>query len=158
MNFPDRELEYELVSADTSGEFEVLSLTIKPGGTTSATANTHASEECAVVLRGEVVAEVAGQAYALEAGDSIKIHRELPHRFINERNRGRRGPDHHQPAHVLIEARGAGHPEGGAAPSTDLGPQDPPQRRADGLAAHRPRMPRASRTASTPTAARVGSS
>ena len=30
------------------------------------------------------MAEVAGQAYALEAGDSVKIHRELPHRFINE--------------------------------------------------------------------------
>ena len=83
MNFPDRELEYELVSADTSGEFEVLSLTIKPGGTTSAQASTHASEECAVVVRGQVVAEVAGQAYTLDAGDSVKIHRELPHRFIN---------------------------------------------------------------------------
>ena len=36
------------------------------------------------MVRGEVVAEVAGQAYTLEAGDSVKIHRELPHRFINE--------------------------------------------------------------------------
>jgi transcriptional regulator with XRE-family HTH domain len=84
LNFPDRELEYELVSADTSGEFEVLSLTISPGGSTGAAASGHASEECAVVLAGEVVAEVAGQLYGLGAGDSIKIHRELPHRFINE--------------------------------------------------------------------------
>lgn len=84
LNFPDRELEYELVSADTSGEFEVLSLTISPGGSTSAMATGHASEECAVVLAGEVLAEVAGQLYGLGPGDSIKIHRELPHRFINE--------------------------------------------------------------------------
>jgi transcriptional regulator with XRE-family HTH domain len=84
LNFPDRELEYELVSADTSGEFEVLSLTLAPGGSTGATPNSHASEECAVVLSGEVVAEVAGQAYTLTAGDSIKIHRELLHRFLNE--------------------------------------------------------------------------
>ena len=84
LNFPDRELEYELVSADTSGEFEVLSLQIAPGGSTGATPSGHASEECAVVLSGQVVAEVAGQSHALAAGDSIKIHRELPHRFTNE--------------------------------------------------------------------------
>jgi transcriptional regulator with XRE-family HTH domain len=84
LNFPDRVLEYELVSADTSGEFEVLSLTIAPGGSTGATPNTHASEECALVLSGDVVAEVAGQTYNLAVGDSIKIHRELPHRFLNE--------------------------------------------------------------------------
>lgn len=84
LNFADRVLEYELVSADTSGEFEVLSLAMTPGGATGTVASGHASEECAVVLTGEVVAEVAGQLYTLGAGDSIKIHRELPHRFMNE--------------------------------------------------------------------------
>ena len=88
LNFPDRELEYELVSADTSGEFEVLALAIKPGGSTSNAANSHASEECALVLKGEVVVEVAGQAYTLGAGDSIKVHRELPHRIMNQSNAG----------------------------------------------------------------------
>jgi transcriptional regulator with XRE-family HTH domain len=83
LTFVDRALEYELVSADTSGEFEVLSLAISAGGSTGAVPNSHASEECAIVLRGELVAEVAGQLYELEAGDSIKIHRELPHRFVN---------------------------------------------------------------------------
>jgi transcriptional regulator with XRE-family HTH domain len=83
MNFPDRALEYELVSADTSGEFEVLSLTLAPGGSTGAVPNSHASEECAVVLHGDVIAEVGGQEYQLGSGDSIKIHRELLHRFMN---------------------------------------------------------------------------
>jgi transcriptional regulator with XRE-family HTH domain len=83
MTFPDRALEYELVSADTSGEFEVLSLALAPGGSTGAVPTSHASEECAVVLRGDVIAEVAGQEYGLESGDSIKIHRELLHRFMN---------------------------------------------------------------------------
>ena len=87
LNFADRVLEYELVSADTSGEFEVLSLAMNPGGATGAVASSHASEECAVVLSGEVVAEVAGQLYTLGPGDSIKIHRELPHRFMNESDR-----------------------------------------------------------------------
>jgi transcriptional regulator with XRE-family HTH domain len=84
LNFPDRELEYELVSADTSGEVEVLALTINAGGSTGATAASHASEECSIVLSGRVVAEVAGQLYDLDTGDSIKIHRGLPHRFLNE--------------------------------------------------------------------------
>jgi transcriptional regulator with XRE-family HTH domain len=83
LTFPNRELEYELVSADTSGEFEVLSLSLHPRGTTSAVPNSHPSEESAVVLRGRVVAEVAGQEYDLWAGDSVKIHRELPHKFTN---------------------------------------------------------------------------
>jgi transcriptional regulator with XRE-family HTH domain len=83
LTFVDRALEYELVSADTSGEFEVLSVVIAAGGSTGAVPNSHASEECAVVLRGEIVAEVAGQPYELESGDSIKIHRELLHRFVN---------------------------------------------------------------------------
>jgi transcriptional regulator with XRE-family HTH domain len=83
LTFPNRELEYELVSADTSGEFEVLSLSLHPRGTTSVRPNSHASEESAVVLRGSVVAEVAGQEYELWAGDSVKIHRELPHKFTN---------------------------------------------------------------------------
>lgn len=87
LNFADRVLEYELVSADTSGEFEVLSLALNPGGSTGAVALGHASEECAVVVTGEVVAEVAGQLYTLGQGDSIKIHRELPHRFMNESDR-----------------------------------------------------------------------
>ena len=34
-----------------------------------------------------MIAEVAGQTYALSAGDSIKIHRELLHRFLNESDR-----------------------------------------------------------------------
>jgi transcriptional regulator with XRE-family HTH domain len=83
LSFVDRLLEYELVSADTSGEFEVLSLSLVPGGATGAVGNSHPSEECAVVIRGEVVAEVEGQTYELGTGDSIKIHRELLHRFMN---------------------------------------------------------------------------
>lgn len=83
LTFPNRDLEYELVSADTSGEVEVLSLTMHPGATTSAAGNAHPSEECTVVLSGHVVAEIAGTEYPLAPGDSIKIHREMPHRFIN---------------------------------------------------------------------------
>lgn len=83
LSFPGRELEYELVSADTIGEFEVLGCTIAPGGSTGSVGTSHSSEECSIVLSGRVIAEVAGRTYELDPGDSIKIHRELPHRFIN---------------------------------------------------------------------------
>ena len=83
LNFPGRELEYELVSADTIGEFEILGCTISVGGSTGSTATAHSSEECSIVLSGRVIAEVAGRTYELDAGDSIKVHRELPHRFVN---------------------------------------------------------------------------
>lgn len=83
LSFPGRELQYELVSADTIGEFEVLSCTIAAGGSTGPVAVAHSSEECSIVLSGRVIAEVAGRTYELDAGDSIKIHRELPHRFQN---------------------------------------------------------------------------
>ena len=78
LNFPDRVLEYELVSADTSGEFEVLSLTIAPGGSTGAAPTRTPARNARSSCSGDVLAEVAGQTYALDAGDSIKIHRELP--------------------------------------------------------------------------------
>src|SRR3954452_15948399 len=84
ITFSGRDIEYELVSADTIGEFEVLGLTLAAGGETGPTAISHLSEECSLVLRGHVLAEVAGRTYELDAGDSIKIHRELPHRFVNQ--------------------------------------------------------------------------
>ena len=84
LTFPDRDIEYELVSADTSGEFEVLSLDARAGRHDERHAER--ARERGVLARParRIVAEVAGQTYELDAGDSIKIHRELPHRFMNQ--------------------------------------------------------------------------
>jgi transcriptional regulator with XRE-family HTH domain len=84
LTFADSNLQYELVSADTSGEFEVLSAVLEPGAVTGDRDNHHAAEECTVVIRGSMVAEVAGVRYELAAGDSIKVHRNLAHFFVNE--------------------------------------------------------------------------
>lgn len=84
LTFADSNLEYQLVSADTSGDFEVLSVVLEPGADTGDRHNHHAAEECTVVLRGSMVAEVAGARYTLAAGDSIKVHRNLAHWFKNE--------------------------------------------------------------------------
>ncbi len=84
LGFADSELQYELVSADTSGDFEVLSAVLEPGADTGDRHNHHAAEECTLVIRGSMVAEVAGVRYKLAAGDSIKVHRNLVHWFKNE--------------------------------------------------------------------------
>jgi len=83
IRFPDQDVEYELVSADTSGEFEILSLVLKPGASATATAAGHSAEECSVVLRGQLAVELDGEEHLLGAGDSITVHSEVPHRFTN---------------------------------------------------------------------------
>jgi transcriptional regulator with XRE-family HTH domain len=84
IRFTEGEPDYFLVSADMSGEFEVISSIMQPGEADPALApKSHPSEECTLVLRGRIQAEVAGHVYELAEGDSIKIHRELLHRFVN---------------------------------------------------------------------------
>ncbi len=87
------DVEFTLVSADTSGAFEILSLVLRPGATSAASVAGHAAEECSVVLRGAITVELDGQEHQLGVGDSVTIHAEVPHRFTNP------GPDD---AEVLI--------------------------------------------------------
>ena len=83
INFPNRTLQYQLLTANLRGPFEILSLDIAPGGASGEEPLGHDSEECLVVLHGCVEVQLAGQLYALEAGDSITIQRNLPHRVVN---------------------------------------------------------------------------
>jgi len=83
IRFADQDAEFELISADTSGAFEILSLVLQPGATSSPGASVHAAEECSLVLRGHVVCDLDGEVHELGTGDSITIHSELPHRFRN---------------------------------------------------------------------------
>lgn len=95
LRFHDQAVEYELVSADTSGEFEILDLVLKPGASATAAASVHSAEECSVVLRGTIRVELDGEEHLLDAGDSITIHSEIPHRFSNP------GPDEAEVLMVL---------------------------------------------------------
>ena len=65
------------------GPFEILALELAPGAASGEERLGHESEECMVILRGQVEVEVAAQVYALEAGDSIYIQRATPHRAVN---------------------------------------------------------------------------
>jgi transcriptional regulator with XRE-family HTH domain len=83
LRFAAQEAEFELVSADTSGAFEILSLVLAPGAASVTGISVHAAEECSVVLRGRLVVELDGETHVLDEGDSVTILSDLPHRFTN---------------------------------------------------------------------------
>ena len=84
ITFPNRTLQYQLLTPNLKGPFEVLSLELEPGGVSSDQPSSHDSEECMVVLSGAADVELAGRWYHLEQGDAISIHRNVPHRARND--------------------------------------------------------------------------
>jgi transcriptional regulator with XRE-family HTH domain len=83
LQFPNRTLQYQLLTANLRGPFEVLSLDLAPGAASGDEPLGHDSDECLVVLRGNVEVQMAGRLYCLDEGDSITIQRNLPHRVLN---------------------------------------------------------------------------
>jgi transcriptional regulator with XRE-family HTH domain len=83
ISFPHRALQYQLVTPNLRGPFEILALELAPGAASGEEPLGHDSEECMVILRGPVEVEVAAHVYVLEAGDSIYIQRAAPHRAVN---------------------------------------------------------------------------
>jgi mannose-6-phosphate isomerase-like protein (cupin superfamily) len=83
IRFPHRALEYQLLTPNLRGLFEVLALELAPGAASGEVALGHDSEECLLVLHGSVRVEVATHAYSLDEGDAISIQRNVPHRVIN---------------------------------------------------------------------------
>jgi transcriptional regulator with XRE-family HTH domain len=83
ISFPGRALQYQLLTPNLRGPFEVLALELAPGAASGDEAIDHESEECMVITRGAVDVEVGAQVYQLHAGDSIYIQRAAPHRAVN---------------------------------------------------------------------------
>jgi quercetin dioxygenase-like cupin family protein len=84
VTFPSREPQYEMVIPDHAGDFTVLGLTMDGHTVTSQEPGSHPSEEFVILTRGSLLVEIASEPYGLSAGDSVKIDRNLPHRFVNE--------------------------------------------------------------------------
>jgi quercetin dioxygenase-like cupin family protein len=83
ITFPNRALQYQLLTPNLRGPFEILSMDLAPGASSGEEALGHDSEECMLVLHGDVEVEVAGVSYTLASGDSITIQRNVPHRAVN---------------------------------------------------------------------------
>jgi transcriptional regulator with XRE-family HTH domain len=75
---PGSPLSYELISPDLRRKIEMIIVHLKPGVDGSAMA--HEGEECALVLRGQVVITVGDVDYELNVGDSIYYDSGLPHK------------------------------------------------------------------------------
>jgi transcriptional regulator with XRE-family HTH domain len=75
---PGGSLSYELVSPDVRRKIEMIIVHVKPG--IDGTAMAHEGEECALVLRGQVVITVGDVDYELNEGDSIYYDSGLPHK------------------------------------------------------------------------------
>ncbi|QRP50499.1 helix-turn-helix domain-containing protein [Amycolatopsis sp. FDAARGOS 1241] len=83
---------YSRISAGR-GRLEVLQGTLAPGTASADEPWSHPSEECAVVIAGKLVVEVAATERALDVGDSCYFNSRLPHRYVNP---------HRKPAEFII--------------------------------------------------------
>lgn len=82
----DSRLTYQLVSLNTNRRIELLLTRLEIGGSSAESLMTHKGEEAALVLEGECRFEIGEEIYHLEAGDSIFIDENKPHRFTNTGN------------------------------------------------------------------------
>ena len=101
INFPDRDIDYELVSADTIGEFEVLGLTLSAGGATGA--DRDRATERGMLDRPARPRARRGRRSDLRAR-CRRQHQDPPRAAapVREPELGRgRADHHHQPADVL---------------------------------------------------------
>jgi len=79
---PHGDITYSRVSAG-AGQLEVLEGLLEPGGSSSSEPWSHPSEECSVVLGGQLTLRVGDQEWTLGEGDSCSFDSRLPHRYLN---------------------------------------------------------------------------
>lgn len=82
-----RDVMYDLLTPDTSGNIEFCLMRIPPGSDSAEVPQTHSGEEVAYVDEGEVEVMVAGERYQLNAGDSIRIPQFTEHAWNNKTDR-----------------------------------------------------------------------
>lgn len=80
---PDYKGRYELLSPDSSGKLEMISMSLAPGTSSSLQPLPHAGDECMLVLQGETLVIAGDERFELDAGDSIYLNEGIPHRVIN---------------------------------------------------------------------------
>ena len=87
IKFPKSEIYYEIVSPMSAPEYTpssmVVQFQIEPGGHDSEEFLTHTSEEIVVLLQGEIDMLLGETCYHLNAGDSLVVRPNMPHRTIN---------------------------------------------------------------------------
>lgn len=80
---PKGQVAYERLTAG-NGQLEVLRAVLEPGQMSADEPRGHPSTECAYVVSGTLVAQIAGVDYAVAGGESISFDSRLPHRYLNQ--------------------------------------------------------------------------
>lgn len=83
---PHGQLTYSRLSAG-AGALEMLEGVLDPGGSSSDELWAHPSEECALVVSGELTVQVGDEEWLMGEGDSCSFDSRLPHRYVNRTER-----------------------------------------------------------------------
>jgi quercetin dioxygenase-like cupin family protein len=70
--------------SDVDAEVEAILVTIKRGGMSGKRLHAQGREQLGVVVRGRVKLIIGDDHYVLSKGDSVRIRRDVPHRWIND--------------------------------------------------------------------------
>ena len=85
IQFPDRKVQYELLSPSLNSNLQVMEVALGPGESTSEAPMAHRGEEVTVVLTGEVEAVYGATQHHLQRGDAIHIISTIPHKYTNKK-------------------------------------------------------------------------
>jgi transcriptional regulator with XRE-family HTH domain len=80
---PNATTTYQLLSPDLNRKIEMLMTRLQVGSATADQPLSHPGEECAFLLKGKVLVEVAHEKFILEEGDTLYFDASLPHRTVN---------------------------------------------------------------------------
>ncbi|OPL08123.1 MAG: hypothetical protein AVO33_01895 [delta proteobacterium ML8_F1] len=88
LELPDSSIAYEFVSPmvrdrETMPKMEIVYFRLEPRSWTSEKAMIHDADESVYVLKGALEIHVEEEQFFLEAGDSIYIRENAPHRYFN---------------------------------------------------------------------------
>ncbi len=85
VSFPKGGLEYDIIYSDLRKKMGIHIGTLKPGGMTSEEPLSHDGEECIVILKGKMKAQIGTDLICLDVGDSFYFDSSIPHRLFNEK-------------------------------------------------------------------------
>ncbi|ATW25447.1 helix-turn-helix domain-containing protein [Candidatus Formimonas warabiya] len=83
ISYPDTNVVYELLSPNLSKSFEVVQINLDQGEESVPRPFGHKGEECVLVLKGKVEAQLGSKNHTLNKGDTIYYDSLLPHTFVN---------------------------------------------------------------------------
>jgi transcriptional regulator with XRE-family HTH domain len=83
LELPHSNIRYELLMPNLNLNLEVFIGYLAPGCQSTDTPHGHASDECLLILQGQMDFALGDEHHVLRAGDSISYDGRIPHRAVN---------------------------------------------------------------------------